>query len=161
MLRYVNYDIVFQEVPGEVTLSINLSNCPNHCKGCHSPYLWENIGEILDEHALVQLLERYGQSITCICFMGGDANPHEVEASSVFVREQTNGRIKTAWYSGKNKLPETCSPQNFDYIKLGPYMEKLGGLDSATTNQHFYRVDQGKMTDITYVFLRSNRKFPG
>ena len=30
MLKYANYDIVFQEVPDEVTLAINISNCPNH-----------------------------------------------------------------------------------------------------------------------------------
>lgn len=41
MLKYVNTDIVFQEFPDEVTLAINLSNCPCHCPGCHSSYLWE------------------------------------------------------------------------------------------------------------------------
>ena len=49
MLRYVDYDIVFQEIPDEVTLAINLSNCPNRCKGCHSPHLLENVGESLTE----------------------------------------------------------------------------------------------------------------
>ena len=28
MLKYVDTDIVFQEFPDEVTLAINLSNCP-------------------------------------------------------------------------------------------------------------------------------------
>lgn len=31
MLKYVNCGIVFQEIPDEVTLSINISNCPCHC----------------------------------------------------------------------------------------------------------------------------------
>lgn len=31
-----------------------------------------------------------------------------------------------------------------DYLKLGPYDERLGGLDSPATNQRFYRVGQGK-----------------
>ena len=31
-----------------------------------------------------------------------------------------------------------------DYLKLGPYDERLGGLDSPTTNQRFYRVERGK-----------------
>ncbi len=35
MLKYVNYDIVFQEFPDEVTLAINLSSCPNGSPGCH------------------------------------------------------------------------------------------------------------------------------
>ena len=45
MLKYANFDIVFQEVPEEVTLAINISNCPNQCPGCHSKYLWENKGK--------------------------------------------------------------------------------------------------------------------
>ena len=47
MLKYVNYDIVFQEFPDEVTLAINLSLCPNGCPGCHSAYLKDDIGEEL------------------------------------------------------------------------------------------------------------------
>lgn len=152
MLRFVNYDIVFREIPGEVTLAINLSNCPNRCKGCHSPQLMEHIGQILDEKILAGLLEKYGSAITCVCFMGGDAAPENVEQLAVYIRKQTEGRIKTGWYSGKSKLPETCIIQHFDYIKLGPYIEQLGGLDAATTNQRFYCIKEGKMIDRTALF---------
>ena len=65
MLRYVDYDIVFQEIPDEVTLAINLSNCPNRCKGCHSPHLLENVGESLTEESLGHLLQKYGKAVTC------------------------------------------------------------------------------------------------
>lgn len=71
MLKYVDYDILFQEIPDEVTLAINLSRCPYRCKGCHSPQLQSDIGEELNEEALLRLLQRYGKSVTCICFMGG------------------------------------------------------------------------------------------
>lgn len=154
MLRYVNYDIVFQEVPGEVTLAINLSNCPNHCKGCHSPYLMKNVGEQLTEEVLDGLLTKYGSAITCLCFMGGDIEPSEVERLSIYVSGQTKGRIKTGWYSGKKELPSGCSPENFNYIKLGPYIESLGGLNSPSTNQRFYRVEQSGMVDLTGWFLK-------
>ena len=66
MLRYVDYDIVFQEIPDEVTLAINLSNCPNRCKGCHSPHLLENVGESLTEESLGHLLQKYGKAVTCV-----------------------------------------------------------------------------------------------
>ena len=154
MLKFHNYDIVFQEVPGEVTLAINISNCPNRCKGCHSPYLMENIGKELHESVLVDLLKIYGNAVTCICFMGGDANPGEVEKLSAFLRTFTDNRIKTAWYSGKEHLPEHCSLKNFDYIKLGPYIEGLGGLNRATTNQRFYRIENTEMVDMTGNFKR-------
>jgi anaerobic ribonucleoside-triphosphate reductase activating protein len=157
MLRFVNYDIVFQEIPGEVTLAINISNCPNRCDGCHSPYLREDIGEVLDSDTLAHFLEKYGEAITCVCFMGGDASPLEVEQCSIFVRKQTDGRIKTGWYSGKNCFPQQCSLHSFDYIKLGAYIEQLGGLDSKTTNQQLYRVDNGEMIDITGLIHRADQ----
>ncbi|MDR2385232.1 MAG: anaerobic ribonucleoside-triphosphate reductase activating protein [Tannerella sp.] len=152
MLQYVNFDIVFQEIPGEVTLAVNLSNCPNRCKGCHSPHLQENAGEALDENVLSAWLESYGNAITCICFMGGDAEPCEVSRLAGFVRRQKDGSIKTGWYSGKDALPESVSPMNFDYIKLGAYVERLGALDSPSTNQCFYRIEKGEMIDRTDSF---------
>ena len=44
MLKYVDTKVTFAEVPDEISLCINISNCPNHCEGCHSPYLAEDIG---------------------------------------------------------------------------------------------------------------------
>lgn len=154
MLKFINYDIVFQEVPGETTLAINLSNCPNRCKGCHSPHLMEDKGEVLNKANLLQLLDTYGKAITCVCFMGGDAAPQEIEQLAIFIKEATSNRLKTAWYSGKQHFPEMCSFQNFDYIKLGPYIERLGGLNSPQTNQRFYSVENGKLVDRSYSFLK-------
>jgi anaerobic ribonucleoside-triphosphate reductase activating protein len=143
---------VFQEIPGEVTLAINLSNCPNGCKGCHSAYLQQDTGEVFDEYVVDSLLDKYGNSITCICFMGGDSDPETVEALSEFIRKKSAGKIKTGWYSGRSKLPEKVSADSFDYIKLGPYIEKLGGLNSLTTNQCFYIIEKGEMIDRTFLF---------
>ena len=56
MLRLASFDVVFQEIPGEVTLALNLSGCPNRCAGCHSPHLWEEVGEPLDDNLLNSLL---------------------------------------------------------------------------------------------------------
>ena len=47
MLKYVDVMETFAEVPDEITLAINLSNCPHRCKGCHSEYLQKDIGEEL------------------------------------------------------------------------------------------------------------------
>lgn len=148
MLKYVDYDILFQEIPDEVTLTINLSRCPYRCKGCHSPQLQSDIGEELNEAALLRLLQRYGKSVTCICFMGGDADPETICQLACFVRENGGGSIKTAWYSGRENLYErtvTC----FDYAKTGPYIEALGAINRKGTNQRLYRIDQGQISDIT------------
>lgn len=156
MLRYINYDIVFQEVPGEVTLAINISNCPNRCKGCHSPYLMEDKGEILNEDNLSFLLEKYGDAVSCIGFMGGDVAPLEVERLAAFISKATQSRIKIAWYSGKAHFPKECSLSNFNYVKLGAYIEQLGGLNSPRTNQRFYRIENGEMIDMTGYFNNKN-----
>ncbi|MDR1552200.1 MAG: anaerobic ribonucleoside-triphosphate reductase activating protein [Prevotellaceae bacterium] len=152
MLRYISFDIVFQEIPGEITLAINISNCPNRCKSCHSPHLRENTGETLDENAIAALLDKYGKAITCICFMGGDAEPRKVERLAAFVRTAAGRKIKTGWYSGRAALPDDVSLLSFDYIKLGEYIEHLGGLNAHTTNQRFYSIENGTMTDITDMF---------
>ena len=148
MLRYANYDIVFQEIPDEVTLAINLSNCPNRCEGCHSPHLQEDTGEELTESVLSDLLNMYGNAITCVCFMGGDNSPESVQYLAKSVRQFHK---KIAWYSGRSELYENAQCC-FDYIKLGKYIETLGGLNSPTTNQRFYRIEHTKMIDITYQF---------
>jgi anaerobic ribonucleoside-triphosphate reductase activating protein len=113
----------------------------------------EDAGIILNESSLASLLEKYRNAVTCVCFMGGDAAPKDVERLSVFL--QKNYNIKTGWYSGKSNMPDNCSIHNFNYIKLGPYVKHLGGLNSATTNQRFYRVENGNMIDITNRFLKN------
>ncbi|MDR1652222.1 MAG: anaerobic ribonucleoside-triphosphate reductase activating protein [Prevotellaceae bacterium] len=151
MLKCHNYDIVFQEIPNETTLAINIANCPNRCVGCHSPHLQQDIGEDLTESVLSSLLKKYGNSVTCVCFMGGDNAPEEVLNLAKFVRCEAKKfsplPLKTAWYSGCSTIFEGAQ-KNFDYIKIGAYTERLGGLNSPATNQKLYRIENGKMTEI-------------
>ncbi len=152
-----SYDIVFQEVPGEVTLALNLSACPNRCTGCHSPHLREAVGEPLDDELLEGLLARYGGAVTCVAFMGGDGDPAEVDRLAARVKGAA--QLKTAWYSGREELSPAVRLANFDFIKLGPYDQQRGGLDSPdTTNQRFYRIEGSgadrKMTDATELFRK-------
>lgn len=154
MLKYVNTGIVFQEIPDEVTLSINLSNCPCRCPGCHSQYLWQNIGEPLTPMTIEGLIRDYGTDITCICFMGGDAEPLYVNNLARYIRREHPG-LKVAWYSGRSRVPSAVRKSDFDYIKLGPYIEHLGCLKERTTNQRLYKRAAGDdFTDITSRFWK-------
>lgn len=154
MLKYVNTGIVFQEIPDEVTLSINISNCPNHCPGCHSQYLWQDIGEELNEAAINEMVATVGSSVTCICFMGGDADMDGLQRLADYVHSQFK-HYKVGWYSGKIRLPRTVDRQKFDYIKLGPYIAHLGPLNKPTTNQRLYKQQSdGTFTDITARFWK-------
>ena len=181
-MKVASFDIVFQEIPGEVTLALNLSNCPCHCPGCHSPHLAEDIGEPLTEELLSGLLARYGAMITCVAFMGGDAEPETVANWAEWIKnykpQTTNNKsvLRTAWYSGRQHLPESLTANDsersysdngltalavlqrsdlpFDYVKLGPYVEELGGLKSPTTNQRLYKRVGDSWEDITSVFWK-------
>ena len=156
-MKYVNTGVVFQEIPEEVTLSINISNCPCHCLGCHSQYLWEDIGEPLNAMSLDVMLKNYGQDITCVAFMGGDATPEKVDSLAGWMRS-AYPELKTAWYSGRAVLSDKIHLRNFDYIKLGPYIEAKGPLNKPTTNQILYMVDpkadNGIGENITYKFWK-------
>lgn len=152
MLKYYNYDIVFQEIPNEVTLAVNITNCPNRCNGCHSPHLQKDIGEELNEYRIASFMDKYASAITCFCFMGGDADPQQVAVLANFVRVHYPG-IKVAWYSGCTRLPERFDTKHFQYIKLGSYDEKLGSLKGETSNQRLFKIQQdGCMKDISYLF---------
>lgn len=149
MLKYTDFDIVFQEIPDEVTLAINISNCPCGCAGCHSPQLANDIGDALTEQVIDALLDKYGAAVTCVCLMGGDADPAAVNALAEHIRLKDK---KSAWYSGRTALPDTIDTAHFDFIKLGPYIAERGGLKSPETNQRLFRIEQGQMHDITCRF---------
>lgn len=161
MLKYVETLVSFSEIPDEITLCINISNCPCHCKGCHSPYLAEDIGENLTSKALDTLIQS-NKGITCVSFMGGDIDPSSIVGNSKFIK-LFYPELKVAWYSGKQELPKNFNLDSFDFIKLGPYIEKLGPLNSRTTNQRMYKVildyyddrpSGYKLEDITYKFWK-------
>jgi anaerobic ribonucleoside-triphosphate reductase activating protein len=151
MLKYTDTEVVFKEVPDEITLAINLSNCPIHCPGCHSPHLWEDIGDELNEESISGLI-RNNTGISCVSLMGGDLNPKEVSDIFGYIKN-TFKDIKTSWYSGRNTVSKEIDLKNFDFIKIGPYIESLGGLDKETTNQIMYKItDSGELVDITEKF---------
>lgn len=152
MLKYVDAKVVFAEVPDEVTLAINISNCPCHCKGCHSPYLAEDIGNVLNLQALTSLIDS-NSGITCVCIMGGDANPNKVDDIAQDIKEYYP-KLKVAWYSGKQELSKDINLEFFDFIKLGSYKEEFGPLNSKNTNQRFYKVNGKELIDITNKFWK-------
>ena len=139
MLKCYSYDIVCQEIPDEISLAVNISCGPNRGSGCHSPCLWSDEGELMTEDMLSALIGRYAAAITCLCFMGGDADPTEIQRLAIWVKINFPG-LKTAWYSGREQLPDGFDITVMDFIKIGPYIESLGGLNSPATNQVLYRI---------------------
>lgn len=149
-MKFVDTQIVFQEIPNEVSLAINISNCPCNCKGCHSSYLFKDIGEELSVLKLKNLIID-NEGITCIAIMGGDAEPQSVNFLFHAIKSEFPN-LKTAWYSGRQELSKEIDLINFNYIKLGPYIEEYGGLNEKNTNQRFYQIINNELVDKTSLF---------
>lgn len=163
MIKYVNYAITFAEVPDEVSLAISISNCGGHCKECHSPELRRDIGEDL-EADLPKLIKKYGNQITCVCFLG---QGNDTEALNECIQYAHWHGYKTCLYTGYEDYPTL---NYLDYLKVGPYLPERGGLDNPNTNQRMYRfyrqyaasdpsfeVCAPFVDDITYKFWKKKQ----
>lgn len=105
---------------------------------------WQKILEtILTLGALMRLIDK-NKGITCVAFMGGDSDPQSINTLASIIK--TKGLL-TAWYSGRQELTKGIELKNFNFIKLGPYIEELGGLKSPTTNQRLYEVKMSREVD--------------
>lgn len=141
-LKYAGYSIVMQEVPDEISLAFNISGCPHRCEGCHSEFLWNDIGDGLLEN-MDHLLDIYGDHITCVCFMGGEQNTDELLTALWRVRARG---LKTCVYAGCDTVDNLQDILPFvTYLKLGHYDREKGGLDSPSTNQRMYYINDGPM----------------
>lgn len=159
-MKYVDYDIVFQEIPDETTLAFNISNCPFRCVGCHSPHLRDNIGTELTEETLLEIRDKY-PDITCIAFMGGTYEEVLELATEITFKYKRNWSLKIAWYTGEDIDVSSFDTTKidyvmFDYVKTGPYIPEKGGLNCKDTNQRLYKIDwiNDKIEDITYKFWK-------
>lgn len=151
-MKYVDSMVTFREVPDEITLSIDISNCQIGCKGCHSKYLWKDIGTELTTEELDKLIDA-NTGITCVAILGGDSAINDVIKSLKHIKERG---LKSCWYSGRFLTPGNIL-KYLDFIKLGPYNAECGGLDKPTTNQRFYEVRNQQLFDITKKFYDTVR----
>lgn len=148
-MKIFNYDIVLQEVPDEISLCITVCGCNIKCSGCHSPNLWnEDSGYEFSIDDFKTLLDKYIDYITCVVFMGGEWDA-DLSRMLLYAKSQN---VKTCLYTGQSKISMLHSAL-LTYVKLGKYIEKLGGLDSPTTNQLFYNLKTKEL--LNYKFLKN------
>lgn len=156
-MKYVDAKVVFAEIPDEVTLAINISGCPIRCPDCHSKYLWEDVGEPLNRDSLHNLIEK-NKGISCLVFMGGDANTAYLQSLIYWVKTR-HPELKVAWYSGREEPLKRSDVRYLDYIKMGPFIKERGPLNNKNTNQRLYKIhhlDEGRLRieDITSKFWK-------
>ena len=132
-LRFTREEIVWQEVPNEVSLAFLLSGCPLRCVGCHSADSW-NAG-----------------LLTCVLFLGGEWQPENLLALLRVARDEFG--LKTCLYTGleRGEVPPMLLPE-LSFLKTGRWLPERGGLDNPNTNQRF--VDLATEADLTPLFWR-------
>lgn len=155
MVKYYDSMVVFEEIPNEITLAINITNCPCKCKGCHSKFLWEDVGIELTIEEIEKLIEK-NEGITTVCFMGGDASPETICALAEYVHEIK--KLKVGWYSGMDNYHKNINFDYFDYIKLGHYDNELGGLNKETTNQRLFEIIHENIDGVKKITFKDITK---
>ena len=139
--------ITLSEVPGKTSLVLEFGKCQQHCRFCHSPWLWDDEdGSVM--FSLVELVEcvshTMNDDINCILLMGGTNNGFPLEDLKLLVETlYSKFACPVALYSGS---PEKLLPMSemaywhgLDYLKTGDYRYDLGGLENPKTNQKFYQ----------------------
>lgn len=138
--------VVFEEIPDKVTLAVNVSNCQNHCKGCHSSFLAKNIGDELTTDVIDELMKK-NNGVNCFLFLGEGNDKDELLKLNKYIKDNYN--IETAVYSGRDEVEDDMFSE-FDFVKVGAYREEYGALNIKTTNQRLFYHKK----DITYKFWR-------
>lgn len=80
--------------------------------------------------------------------MGGDQNIDEL---NTYLHTIKQAGLKTCIYSGNDSI-EKLSLELLDYIKVGHYDLRYGGLNNPNTNQRFYINNNGLLVNATIMF---------
>ncbi|MGF6148384.1 anaerobic ribonucleoside-triphosphate reductase activating protein [Kingella potus] len=152
-LRFTEEQIVWQEVPGEVSLAFLFSGCPLRCKGCHSADAWKaGLGQELTVGYLEGRLKRYAGLISCVLFMGGEWLPDELET---MLQTVAAAGLKACLYTGLEREELEAVSDGLipllTYLKTGRWQMESGGLDSPFTNQKFTDLRTGEVLNHLFV----------
>ncbi|MFT6897060.1 MAG: anaerobic ribonucleoside-triphosphate reductase activating protein [Paraglaciecola sp.] len=134
MLNYTAENIVFLEVPDEVSLAYTISGCTLGCKGCHSSDSWhKDNGLALSQDYFSQRLETYQGLISCVLFLGGE---WQLSTLLPLLKLAKSKHLKTCLYTGLDEVSSVLKAE-LTYLKTGRWLAELGGLESPITNQRF------------------------
>lgn len=147
-ILYYNPQITFREIPNEISLTIP-TLCYNHCSiDCNSKFCWvENCNFNTKSLSLIDLVNliQDNKGISCVTIMTStNFNCLDNLLRNV---KLLHPKLKTALYIGVN-WEDLLDSQEFkefdfsclDYIKIGKFDIRYGGLDKSKTNQKFYKI---------------------
>lgn len=149
-LYFYTKNVVFQEVPNEISLSFSIAGCPRNCKNCS----WKN--EMNDERPKQltnslynRYLNKYQGLASCVLFLGGEWNQQDLINKLKMAKQKG---YKTCLYTGclLNEISDELK-NNLDFIKVGPYIEEKGGLNNPNTNQRFIDLVNNKILNKYFI----------
>lgn len=166
----VSYAVSMQEIPDHIAFVINIGNCAQGCKGCHSKDVM-GYGTPVKEVPLKKVIKKatkvHKLGATVCCIMGGTAN-YGVTRETLTALINALALIfeeGVGLYSGRDAAIDDDGYFSDDsnyyyahytpltYLKIGAYQKDLGGLDKPTTNQRYYvRETDGEWHDRTSLF---------
>lgn len=147
-MRFISRQIVFREIPDEISLSYLIAGCRKRCPGCHSSDSWNPMaGKELTREQLETDVRRYRGRITCVLFMGGEWHEKQLV---LFLRLARSRGLKTGLYTGDDMVAKELSA-HLDYLKTGSYQRRLGGLDSPETNQRLVHLPTGRVLNSYFI----------
>jgi len=124
--------VVFQEVPGELSLGFMVAGCKIGCPGCSYRSLHEKVELTAEKYE--GILHRYAGLASCVLFLGGEWSP---ELPSFLDTARRMG-YRTCLYTGREKeeVPETILSR-LDFLKTGRWLGVPLGREG--TNQRFWK----------------------
>lgn len=170
----VSYGVSMQEIPDHIAFVINIGNCTQCCRGCHSEdtmsYYWgENPKEVPLKKVIKKASKVHKLGASVCCIMGGTTNYGVTRESLTALINELSLIFEdgVGLYSGSDTAIDDDLNDHFPaasnyyyahytpltYLKIGSYQKDLGGLDKTTTNQRYYvKGEDGEWHDRTSLF---------
>ena len=152
--------VTMNEVPDHHAFYIEMGNCKQKCKGCHSPHLWNTVDNTMSIEELELLAsDAINKGANAIVLMGGTTNgipyPHLVR-----LIDKLSQIAPVCLYSGSDDYEQDmliAITTRLTWLKTGSYQETKGGLMSTETNQKFLRKEN---VNLGYaIFIDETYKF--
>lgn len=166
----VGTGITWNEVPEKMAYYLELGECYQNCPNCHSPHLRCKLDKYTQ---LEEVLSKAGQAIddgaNAIVVMGGTTSRALNKSELIELLQGLSHIAPTCLYSGSRDAEadkEVAIDGGCTWVKTGPYLEALGGLESTRTNQRFYKLEniarvdkEGYVQKITPVWVDETHRF--
>ena len=126
MLKVYDSAVTFSEFPDEITLCVNISNCPGYCDGCSEPWLLKDIGEELTNEKIDALINEH-KDITVFGLMGGDNDHNDVVRVVNYIHTKYP-QLKVGMYSGRDYMSMKLL-EVLDLYKIGRFIMPKGPVE--------------------------------